>query len=100
MREEEGPGCKRVGGPLRPDVLRVLLGQVYVGLLQDQHTPFIIIITKPKPAYGRQGLAGLWGQDTDEGGTFWDVLNVSLRASGAQLGYKLTWNHKKTNLES
>ena len=60
----------------------------------------IIIITRPKPAYGRQGLAGLWGQDTDQGGTFWDVLNVSLRASGAQLGYKLTWNHKKTNLES
>ena len=29
-------------------------------------------------------------------GTFWGVLNVSLRASGAQLGYKLTWNHKKT----
>ena len=59
-----------------------------------------IIITRPKPAYGRQGLAGLWGQDTDQGGTFWDVLNVSLRASGAQLGYKLTWNHKKINLES
>ena len=60
----------------------------------------IIIVTRPKLAYGRQGLAGLWGQDTDQGGTFWDVLNVSLRASGAQLGYKLTWNHKKTNLES
>ena len=26
----------------------------------------IIIITRPKPAYGRQGLAGSWGQDTDE----------------------------------
>ena len=45
----------------------------------------IIITTRPKPAYGRQGLAGLWGQDTDQGGTFWDVLNVSLRASGTQL---------------
>ena len=55
MREEEGPGCKRVGGPLRPDVLRVLLGQVYVGLLQDQHTPFIIIINGPKSAYGLEG---------------------------------------------
>ena len=24
----------------------------------------IIIITRPKPPYGRQGLAGLWGKDT------------------------------------
>ena len=46
----------------------------------------IIIVTRPKPAYGRQGLAGWWGQDTDQAGTFWDVLNVSLRAYGAQLG--------------
>ena len=30
----------------------------------------IIIVTRPKPAYGRQGLAGLWGQDTDEVSTF------------------------------
>ena len=30
----------------------------------------IIIITRPKPAYGRQGLAGSWGQDTDEMSTF------------------------------
>ena len=29
-----------------------------------------IIITRPKPAYGRQGLAGPWGQDTDEVSTF------------------------------
>ena len=35
----------------------------------------IIINTRPKPAYGRQGLAGSWGQDTDQAGTFWDVLN-------------------------
>ena len=34
-------------------------------------TPHIvIIITRPKPAYGRQGLAGSWGQDTDEVSTF------------------------------
>ena len=46
----------------------------------------ITIITRSKPAYGRQGLAGLWGQDTDQAGTFWGVLNVSLHASGAQLG--------------
>merc|ERR1712001_131184 len=30
----------------------------------------IIIHTRPKPAYGRQGLAGSWGQDTDEVSTF------------------------------
>ena len=30
----------------------------------------IIMITRPKPAYGRQGLAGLWGQDTYEVSTF------------------------------
>ena len=30
----------------------------------------IIIITRPKPAYGRQGLAGSWGQGTDEVSTF------------------------------
>ena len=56
----------------------------------------IIIITRPKPAYGWQGLAGLWGQNTDQAGTFWDALNVSLCASRAQLEYELTW---KTNLE-
>ena len=52
----------------------------------------IIIITRPKPAYGRQGLAGSWGQDTGY------LLGCSQRLttrSGAQLGYKLTWNHEK-----
>ena len=29
----------------------------------------IIIITRPKPAYGLQGLAGSWGQDIDQAGT-------------------------------
>ena len=29
-----------------------------------------IINTRPKPAYGRHGLAGSWGQDTDEVSTF------------------------------
>ena len=51
-----------------------------------------IIITRPKPAYGQQGLAGSWGQDTDQAGTFWGVLNVSLRA---QLRFKPTWNLEK-----
>ena len=34
----------------------------------------IIIITRPKPAYGWHGLAGLSGQDMDEGSTFWVFL--------------------------
>ena len=44
-----------------------------------------IIITRPKPAYGRQGLVGLWGQDTNQARNFLGVLNVSLRACAAQL---------------
>ena len=83
MREEEGPGCKRVGGPLRPDVLRVLLGQVYVGLLQDPHTPFIIIITRPsRPMAGKAWQGESWGQNTVRQGTCWGDFNISLTASG------------------
>ena len=45
----------------------------------------MIIITRPKPAYGRQSLeGGIAGHDTDQAVTFWGVLNVSLRAYGAQ----------------
>ena len=36
--------------------------------------------------YGRQGLAGSLGQGYSQAGTFWCVLNVSLHASGGQLG--------------
>ena len=50
----------------------------------------VIIITRPKPAYGRQGLAGSWGQDTDEVSTF---LVFSLQACGAQLQNNPTWDH-------
>ena len=73
---------------------------------QQQRTPWtfwggktevqvIIIITRPKPAYGRQGWEGSWGQDTDEVNTFLGVFNVSLRACGAQLGFNQpgTINH-------
>ena len=49
----------------------------------------IIIITRPKPAYGRQGLVGSWGQDTDKVSNFW----VFLTAHFAQLGIKPTWDH-------
>ena len=49
----------------------------------------IIIITRPKPAYGRQGLAGSWGQDTDKVSNFW----VFLTSHFTQLGIKPTWDH-------
>ena len=48
-----------------------------------------IIVTRPKPAYGRQGLAGSWGQDTDKVSNFW----VFLTSHFAQLGNKPTWDH-------
>ena len=49
----------------------------------------IINITRPKPAYGRQGLAGSWGQDTDEVSNFW----VFLTSHFSQLEIKPTWDH-------
>ena len=49
----------------------------------------IIMFTRPKPAYGRQGLAGSWGQDTDKVSNFW----VFLTSHFAQLGIKPTWDH-------
>ena len=45
--------------------------------IESDHT--IIIINRPKPAYGRQGLAGLWGQDTDEVSTFLVFLALTSR---------------------
>ena len=33
----------------------------------------------------REGLAGLWVEDTIQAGTFWGVLQVLLCASSAQL---------------
>ena len=41
----------------------------------------IIIITRPKPAYGRQGLAGSWGQDTDELRTFLVFLTARIQTN-------------------
>ena len=52
-------------------------------------TIIIIIATRPKPAFGRQGLAGSWGQDTDKVSNFW----VFLTSHFAQLGIKPTWDH-------
>ena len=43
--------------------------------------------------------AGSWGQDTAQAGTFWGVLNVSLRASNAQLGVSVLWGVPTGSLE-
>ena len=69
----------------KPEELDLKRGQ-YVFLTSRVCIIIIIIITRPKPAYGRQGLAGLWGQDTDQAGTFWGVVNISLCAFSPQLG--------------
>ena len=57
----------------REHCLFTLTGQIPPGLpaFQVISLPiFSIISTRPKPAYGRQGLAGSWGQDTYEVSTF------------------------------
>ena len=46
----------------------------------------IIIITRPWPAFGRQGLGGSSGVYSSHG----QISHVSLRACGAQLGGKST----------
>ena len=43
--------------------LAFLLGEQVVIIIITIIT-LIIIVTRPKPPYGRQGLAGLWGKDT------------------------------------
>ena len=46
--------------------------------------------TRSSAPYGRRTLTGSSRHDTVLGGTFWGDLNVSLRASGSQLGLYLT----------
>ena len=69
--------------------------------LQTRYNPniniinIIITITRPKPAYGRQGLAGSWGQDTDEVSTFLVFLTshfapVALSSDLTNLGPLMT----------
>ena len=60
------------GGRLVPKMWSVMAGLLPCLQITTTTTTIIIIIiiTRPKPAYGRQGLAGSWGQDTDEVSTF------------------------------
>ena len=60
------------------------------GRLEDQAT-IIIIITRPWPAFGRQGLVGLSGGYTYHGYT----SHASPRACGARLGQKVSGNGRK-----
>ena len=48
----------------------MVLGSAIVSLSKILQIMIIIISTRPKPAYGRQGLAKSWGQDTDVVSTF------------------------------
>ena len=58
---------------------------------------FIIIITRPKAAYGRQGLAGSWGQDTDEVSTILVLLtsHFAPAALRSDLNQPVTKNDNK-----
>ena len=67
--------------------VEVVARQVVIIIIATTTNIIIIIITRPKPAYGRQGLAGSWGQDTNQARIFWGTLNVPIHALGAQLGY-------------
>ena len=73
-------------GLVSRQVTIIIIIIIIIRIIRDIIIIIIIIITRPKPAYGRQGLAGLWGQDTDQAGTFWGVVNISLRDFSAQLG--------------
>ena len=50
--------------------VEVVARQVVIFIIATTTNIIIIITTRPKPAYGRKGLAGSWGQDTDEVSTF------------------------------
>merc|ERR1711889_2395 len=51
-------------GPLRVTRYIIMISIIMISIIVI--IKISIIITRPKPAYGRQGLAGSWGQDTDE----------------------------------
>ena len=57
----------------------------------------IINITRPKPAYGRQNLAGSWGQDTDEVSTFlvFSTSHFAPAALSSDLNQPVTINDNK-----
>ena len=64
------------------DILNILSPQscqITFALINIRYLAAIFFVTRPKPPYGRQGLAGLWGKDE-----VWQ-LQFSLPASCAQL---------------
>ena len=73
-----------------------------LALIMTVSKVIITITTRPKPAYGRQGLAGSWGEDTDEVSTFLVFLTshfapAALSSDLTNLGQLMTM---KINLET
>ena len=80
--EEAEVGGGVHGGDLVRDALLLSVVHLAIIIIVVSITLAIIIIifTRPKPAYGRQGLAGSWGQDTDEVST----METTLKNHGNQ----------------
>ena len=76
-----------IHGHRSQDCLSVIIRMIIV-------ITIIIIITRPKPAYGRQGLAGSWGQDTDEVSTFLVFLTSHFAPAALSPDLKPTWDDK------
>ena len=64
----------------------------------------VTVIIIPSLSSSRQGLAGSWGQDTDQAGTFWGVLKCQLAPLAlssdidqpkTMKNHKKNWNHEK-----
>ena len=77
---------------------RIKLGNTLVSRSPRNNCTLAISIyhtTRPKPAYGHQGLAGSWGQDSDEVSTFLVFLTshfgpAALSSDLANLGPLMT----------
>ena len=65
-RELDGSGANR-GTIVSPTIWQnnpAVLHLCFIITITIEVIIIIIIITRPKPPYGRQGLAGSWGKDT------------------------------------
>ena len=64
MRSDMTPGVKFVI-KVAISMVNVIATSITISIVN-----IMIMITRPKPAYGRPGLVGSLGQDTDQAGTF------------------------------
>ena len=89
-----------IEGSVRPLIISISV--ILVIVIFNIIVKTIIIITRPKPTYGRQGLAGSWGQDTYEVSTFLVILTshfapAALSSDLTNLGPLMTMKiHLKT----